>query len=97
MANYILVGNFTDQGVRGVRDTTKRAAAVRDAAKKAGVTMKEIYWTMGQFDLIGIFDAPDDASMSAVALAISAAGNVRGQTLRAYTREEMDAVLKKLP
>jgi uncharacterized protein with GYD domain len=97
MATYILVGNFTDQGVRGVRDTTKRAVAVREAAKKAGVTMKEIYWTMGQFDVIAIFDAPDDASMSAVALAIGAAGNVRGQTLRAYTKEEMDAVLRKMP
>lgn len=97
MATYIVVGNFTDQGVRGVRDTTKRAAAVRDAAKKAGVTTKEIYWTMGQFDVIAIFDAPDDASMSAVALAIGAAGNVRGQTLRAYSREEMDAVLRKMP
>jgi uncharacterized protein with GYD domain len=97
MATYILVGNFTDQGIRGVRDTTKRAAAVKEAAKKAGVTMKEIYWTMGQFDLIAIFDAPDEASMSAVSLAIGAAGNVRGQTLRAYAREEMDAVLKKMP
>ena len=97
MATYILVGNFTDQGIRGVRDTTKRAAAVKEAAKKAGVTMKEIYWTMGQFDLIAIFDAPGEASMSAVSLAIGAAGNVRGQTLRAYAREEMDAVLKKMP
>jgi uncharacterized protein with GYD domain len=97
MATYIVVGNFTDQGVRGIRDTTKRAAAVREAAKKAGVTMKEIYWTMGQFDVIAVFDAPDDASMSAVALAIGAAGNVRGQTLRAYSREEMDAVIRKMP
>lgn len=97
MATYIIVGNFTDQGIRNVRDTTKRAAAVREAAKKAGVNMKEIYWTMGAFDLIGIFEAPDDASMSAVALAIGAAGNVRGQTLRAYSKEEMDGVIKKLP
>jgi uncharacterized protein with GYD domain len=97
MATYITVGNFTDQGIRGVRDTTKRAAAVREAAKKSDVTVKEIYWTMGQFDVIAIFDAPDDASMSAVALAMGAAGNVRGQTLRAYSREEMDSVLRKMP
>jgi uncharacterized protein with GYD domain len=97
MATYITVGSFTDQGIRGVRDTTKRAAAVKEAAKKAGVTMKEIYWTMGQFDVIGIFEAPDDASMSAVSLAIGAAGNIRGQTLRAYPREEMDAILRKMP
>jgi uncharacterized protein with GYD domain len=97
VATYITVGNFTDQGIRGVRDTTKRAAAVREAAKKSDVTVKEIYWTMGQFDVIAIFDAPDDASMSAVALAMGAAGNVRGQTLRAYSREEMDSVLRKMP
>jgi uncharacterized protein with GYD domain len=97
MATYITIGSFTDQGIRGVRDTTKRAAAVKEAAKKAGVTMKEIYWTMGQFDIIGIFEAPDDASMSAVSLAIGAAGNIRGQTLRAYPREEMDAILRKMP
>lgn len=97
MATYITVGNFTDQGIRGVRDTTKRAAAVKEVAKKAGVTIKEIYWTMGQFDVIVIYEAPDDASMSALALALGAAGNVRGQTLRAYSREEMDAVLKKMP
>jgi uncharacterized protein with GYD domain len=97
MATYITVGNFTDQGIRGVRDTTKRAAAVREAARKAGVTMKEIYWTMGQFDVIVIFEAPDDASMSVVSLAIGAAGNVRGQTLRAYAREEMDVILRKMP
>jgi uncharacterized protein with GYD domain len=97
MATYITVGNFTDQGIRGVRDTTKRAAAVREAARKAGVTMKEIYWTMGQFDVIVIFEAPDDASMSVVSLAIGAAGNVRGQTLRAYSREEMDVILRKMP
>lgn len=97
MATYITVGNFTDQGIRGVRDTTKRAAAVKEVGKKAGVTIKEIYWTMGQFDVIVIYEAPDDASMSALALALGAAGNVRGQTLRAYSREEMDAVLKKMP
>ncbi|HEU4922571.1 MAG TPA: GYD domain-containing protein [Burkholderiales bacterium] len=97
MATYVTVGNFTDQGIRGVRDTTKRAAAVKEVAKKAGVTIKEIWWTMGQFDVIVIYEAPDDTSMSALALALGAAGNVRGQTLRAYSREEMDAVLKKMP
>ena len=97
MATYITVGNFTDQGIRSVKDTTKRSEAVKAAAGKLGVKMKDIYWTMGQFDVIGIFEAPDDVSMSALALAIGAAGNIRGQTLRAYSKDEMNAVLKKLP
>lgn len=97
MPTYIAIGNFTDQGMRTIKDTTKRAAANEKALKKMGVTMKALYWTMGQYDLVSIVEAPDDVSMSAVSLAIGAAGNVRGQTLRAYTREEMEAIVKKLP
>ena len=97
MTTYIALGNFTEQGMRTIKDTTKRAAANEKALKKMGVTMKALYWTMGQYDLVSIVEAPDDVSMSAVSLAIGAAGNVRGQTLRAYTREEMEAIVKKLP
>ena len=97
MPTYITIGNFTEQGARGVKDTTKRAQAIKEVAKKSGVDFKAIYWTMGQYDLIGIFEAPDDKAMSAVSLAIAMGGNVRGQTLRAYNAEEMNAVLSKLP
>ena len=97
MATYITLGNFTDQGIRNVKDTTKRAEAVKEAVRKSGANMKNIYWTMGSYDLIGIFEAPDDLSMSAVALAIGMAGNIRGQTLRALTADEMNGVLSKLP
>jgi uncharacterized protein with GYD domain len=95
MATYILLGNFTDQGIRGVKDTTKRADAVKEAAKKFGVNMKEILWTMGQYDMVVTLEAPDDAAVSAYALAVGAAGNIRGQTLRAYSRDEMNAILSK--
>jgi len=97
MPTYIALGNFTDQGMRSIKDTTKRAAANEKVLKKMGVTMKALYWTMGQYDLVSIIEAPDDISMSAVSLAIGATGNIRGQTLRAYTREEMEAIVKKLP
>ena len=96
MATYIMLGNFTDQGIRNVKDTTKRADAVKEAAKKYGTTMKEIFWTMGQYDMVVTLEAPDDASVSAFALAVGAAGNIRGQTLRAYSKDEMNAVLKKI-
>lgn len=96
MATYIMLANFTDQGIRNVKDTTKRADAVREAAKKFGVNMKEIYWTMGQYDMVVIAEAPDDASLSAFALAVGSAGNIRGQTLRAHSKDEMNAILAKL-
>jgi uncharacterized protein with GYD domain len=96
MATFIALGNFTDQGIRNVKDTVKRADAVREAAQKAGIKMKDIMWTLGSVDMVVIFEAPDDASMTAFALAVGAAGNVRTQTLRAFDRAEMSAVLSKL-
>ena len=96
MATYIVLNSFTDQGIRSVKDSTKRADAVRDLAKKFGVTAKEFFWTLGSYDVVAIYDAPDDASMTAFGLAIGAAGNVRTQTLRAFSREEMNGVLAKL-
>jgi uncharacterized protein with GYD domain len=96
MATFVALGNFTDQGIRNVKDTVKRADAVREAAQKAGIKMKDIMWTLGSVDMVVVFEAPDDASMTAFALAIGAAGNVRTQTLRAFDRAEMSAVLSKL-
>ena len=96
MATYIVLTNFTDQGVRNVKDSPKRAEAVKKLAKKFGVTAKEFFWTLGSYDLVAIFEAPDEESMTAVGLAIGAAGNVRTQTMRAFSKDEMNAVLAKL-
>jgi uncharacterized protein with GYD domain len=95
MATYIMLGNFTDQGIRNIKDTTKRADAVKEAAKKFGVNMKEIVWTMGQYDMVVTLEAPDDASVSTFALWVGSAGNIRGQTLRAYSRDEINTMLTK--
>ena len=59
MSTYIILHTFTDQGIRNIRDTTKRADAVRDLAKKLGVQVRDIYWTLGNVDIVGIFDAPE--------------------------------------
>ena len=96
MATFIALSNFTDQGIRNVKDTVKRADMVKEAAQKAGVTMKDIMWTLGAHDMVVTFEAPDDAAMTAFALAVGAAGNVRTQTLRAFNRSEMSAILAKL-
>lgn len=96
MATYIVLTTFTDQGIRNAKDTTKRSDAVRDMAKKFGVTVKDFFWTLGSYDVVAIFDAPDDVSMTALGLAIGGNGFVRTQTLRAFSKEEMNGILRKL-
>jgi uncharacterized protein with GYD domain len=97
MVTYIGLMNFTDKGIQGVKDTTKRAAAAKEVAGRFGVTMREIYWTLGKYDLVCVLDAQDETSLTAFNLAIAAQGNVRSQSLRAFTAAEMDKVLAKLP
>jgi uncharacterized protein with GYD domain len=97
MITYIGLMSYTDQGIKGVKSTTQRAAAAKEVASRYGVTMREIYWTLGQYDLVCVLDAADEASLTAFNLAISAQGNVRSQSLRAFTAAEMDKVLAKLP
>ena len=97
MASYIALGTFTDQGARTVKDTTKRADAVKDMAGRFGVTIKSIHWTLGAYDVVTFCEAADDAAATAFALALSSAGNVRTQTLRAFSKDEMNAILAKMP
>ena len=96
MATYILLANFTEQGIRGVKDTTKRAEAAKEMARKTGATMKEIYWTLGRHDIVAIFDAPDDETMTSFCLSLGMLGNVKTQTLRAFSSTEMKSIVGKL-
>ncbi len=96
MLTYIALSNFTDQGIRNVKDTVKRAEAVKEAAKKFGAQMTQIYWTEGKYDLVAFIEAPDEKSATAFALAIGMSGNVRTQTLRAFTSEEMTDIIDRL-
>ena len=96
MPTYIFLGNFTDQGVRNVKETTKRVEAVRAMAKKLKVTVKEAYWTLGQYDVVTILEAPDEAAVTALGLSIGALGNVRTQTLRAFTADEIGPILNRV-
>jgi uncharacterized protein with GYD domain len=96
MPNYIVLGSFTDQGIRNVKDSPKRMDAVSAMAKKTGASLKETYWTLGQYDFVAIFEAPDDVAMTALGLSIGKLGNVRTQTLRAFPAAEMQAILGKM-
>lgn len=96
MPTYIVLGSFTEQGLRNITDSPKRAAAVSDMAKKAGASLKDTYWTLGQYDFVAIFEAPDDVTMTALGASIGKLGNVRTQTLRAFTDAELKSILGKM-
>ena len=97
MFTYVVLATFTDQGIRSVKESTSRADAAKEVAGKFGVKMREIYWTQGQYDLAIVCEAQDEASISAFGLAVASAGNVRFHTLRAFSRDEMGGILRKLP
>jgi uncharacterized protein with GYD domain len=97
MIRYIGLMSFTDKGLQNIKDTTKRAAAAKEAAKKFGVNMREIFWTVGECDMVCVLEADDESSLSAFSLATAMQGNVRSRSLRAYSAAEMDKVLAKMP
>jgi len=97
MITYIGLLNFTDKGLQGIKETTKRAAAAKEAARKFGVNMREVYWTMGDCDLVCVLEADDESSLAAYSLAVAQQGNVRSRSMRAYSAGEMDQIIAKLP
>lgn len=97
MFTYVGLLSFTDKGMKELKDTTKRAAAAKEMGKKFGVNMREILWTMGEYDLICILEAENEQALAAFNLGIGQQGNVRSRSLRAYTAKDMDAILAKLP
>ena len=97
MVTYVGLLSFTDKGIQDIKKTTQRAAAAKEAAKKFGVNMREILWTMGECDIVCILEADDETSLAAFNLATAMQGNVRSRSLRAYTAGDMDKVLAKLP
>ena len=96
MPSYVHLIQFKDQGIRNIKDTVKRSDAAIAEAKKMGMKIMEEYWTMGAYDGVVIMEAPDDETMSAFILKVGSLGNVKGQTLRAFRRNEMEAILAKI-
>jgi uncharacterized protein with GYD domain len=96
MATYILLATYTEQGIKGIKDTVKRTDNVKELAKKTGCTMKESYWTLGAYDVVAVFEAPDDDTMTAFSLSVAKLGNVKTQTLRAFSSKEMGGILGKM-
>jgi uncharacterized protein with GYD domain len=96
MAAYVLLARYTEHGIKNIKDTTKRAEEVRELAKKAGVVMKDTYWTLGRYDVVALFDAPDDETMTAFSLSIAKKGNVTTETMRAFTAADVSKILGRM-
>jgi uncharacterized protein with GYD domain len=93
MATFISAIKFTEQGIKAIGETTKRAASLKAAAKKMGVKVTNIYWTLGACDGLLIFEAPDDETATALMLHLGSLGNLQTTTTRAFNAAEMDKVL----
>ena len=96
MALYVILANFTDQGVRSIKDTPKRAEAFKAMAEKRGVKVHSLLWTLGQHDVITIAEADDDIAATALTLSVAALGNIRTQTLRAFDAADMAKIIAKM-
>ena len=95
MAINISLVNFTEQGIKQIKESPQRAKAFRDLCKKNGVTVRDMYWTVGRYDMVVITEGTDEA-MTATLLAVSRLGNVRTETLRAMDQETFQRVLEKV-
>ncbi|MEH2626505.1 uncharacterized protein with GYD domain [Bradyrhizobium sp. AZCC 1719] len=96
MVTYVVLANFTDQGVRSAKDSPKRAEAFKKMAETFGITVKELFWTQGRYDIVTILDAPDEFSAMTLSLSLAALGNVRTESLRAFSVEDMTKVVGKM-
>jgi len=97
MPTYIVLLNWTDQGVKSAKGTVDRYEENRDALKDKGIMFRDSYWTVGPYDVVSTVDAPDDETLSAALIALAGAGNVRTTTMRAFNGDEMRGVLGRMP
>ena len=95
MPHYVILVSFTDQGIKTVKDTIKRAEAARRKAEQLGGKL-QLFYTLGEYDLVGIGEMPNDEGAMQFALEIGSLGNVRTKTLRAWTEDEAAKVVAKL-
>ena len=96
MATFLSTVKFTEQGLKDIDQSCQRAAAFEAVATEMGANVRDIFWTLGSFDGLVAFDAPDEETAAAIMLKISAAGNVHTQTTRAFSASEMQNILAKL-
>ncbi len=96
MATFITTIKFTEKGIQGIQESPKRAAAFKAAAKTMGVKISGLYWTLGAFDGVIVFEAPDDETATAAMLSLASKGNVQTTTSRAFDAGEIEKVIGML-
>jgi uncharacterized protein with GYD domain len=95
MPTYVTLINWTDQGVKNFKDTVDRYEAAQEAMGQRGVSFRDIYWTLGPYDIVGIVEAPDDETAMAALVSVAGQGNIRTTTLRAFSASETRSVIEK--
>jgi uncharacterized protein with GYD domain len=93
MATYVSLINWTDQGIKNFRDTTQRAEDFTKLVERSGGRVRELLWTVGQYDIVSIVEFPDDEAGVAALLRVGSAGNIRSNTLRAFNAGEMSGII----
>jgi uncharacterized protein with GYD domain len=96
MAKYILLTNWTEQGIKNIKDSPKRLDAGKELAKKLGGEIRKAYMTTGHFDMLVVVEMPDDEAAAKFALSLGALGNVRTTTLKAFSEESYRSIIKSL-
>ena len=97
MAKYVLLSRFTQQGAQNIKDGPARLEAVKETLQGLGAELKDFYLTLGEYDAVVVVEAPDDATVATASLAIGSLGNVRIETLRAFTEDEYGQIVGTLP
>jgi uncharacterized protein with GYD domain len=97
MAHYIALMKWTEQGIQNVKDTVTRVEQGTAAFEKVGARIVSVYWTQGRYDLVVTADFPNEETLTAAMLGLAKAGNIRSETMRAFTAEEMKRILAQVP
>ena len=97
MPTYVLLISWTEQGVKSAKATVERAQYSQQLAQRMGGNLSTLYWTLGSYDIVGVAEMADDGSVTALAVAIASQGNVRTETLRAFSADEMERILQQVP
>jgi uncharacterized protein with GYD domain len=96
MPAYVTLFNFTEQGIRNVKDSAQRAKAAREAWEAAGGRFIGIWWTFGQYDGVVVHETPDEETANKLLIATGMQGNIRTTTLRAFGEEDIEGLLQDL-
>ncbi len=96
MRSYVILLNWTDQGVKNSRETIKRAMAFRTVIESRGGKSREHLYTLGEYDIVMVTEFPDDETAAAAVLSLAKLGNVRTKTMRAFTDGETSAIIARL-